>query len=176
MTGSTKILLGVVAGLVAGGAVVAVAANAAKASPSPTPSPSPSPSPTPTVTPAPAGALWMSVTTIQPGAHVRASVAGRDFAQLASSLALPTTLAGWGSLLASPQVQSAIQATTLSAWAPAGPGGAMIPGPLPADWPPDDSDAANEYHVEFVYGGAAPLLTSALPVPVLAWVAKGTGA
>jgi hypothetical protein len=172
MTGGTKILLGVVVGLVAGGTVVAIAQAANKPAPPPTPSPGPPATP---AAPTPTGAVWLPATTIAPGAHVRASVAASDFAQLASSLGLTLDLVGWTDLLAQPQVAGALHTAAMNAWAP-GPAGTMLPSALPADWPADDAGAASEYHVEFVYGGAAPLDTTTLPVPVRAWVAKGTGA
>jgi hypothetical protein len=175
MTGSTKLVLGVLAGLVAGGATVGVLASAKKAAAAaPPPALPPPPSVVPALPPPAGHVLWIATSTIAPGARVRLSLAASDFATIAQSLGLTIDFAGWQNLLASAAVQSAIHASSLLAWAPVG--GAMLPAPLPADWPADDVGAASEYHAELVYGGTVPLSTATLPVPVLAWVAKATGA
>jgi hypothetical protein len=173
MTGTAKIVLGVVAGLAAGAAVVAVA-SAQKAPPAPGTHPVLPPGPV-VVPPGPvlpplSVARWVATTTITPAARVRVSLAAADLGTFAAAMGLSPDFAGWQNLLASAPVQQVFNAKVMSAWGPVA--GVMQPGPLPADWPVDDLAAATEYHAEFVYGGSVALSTTSLPVPVSVWVAQ----
>jgi hypothetical protein len=175
MTGTVKIVLGVVAGLAAGAAVVAVA-SAQKTPPAPGPGTVPVAPPGPVVVPPGpvlppvTGARWVATTTVTPAARVRVSLAAADLGTFTAAMGLTPDFAGWQNLLASAPVQQVFNAKVMSAWGPVG--GVMQPGPLPADWPVDDLAAATEYHAEFVYGGTAALSTTSLPVPVSVWVAQ----
>jgi hypothetical protein len=132
--------------------------------PGPVPSPGPAPAPSPQI-------AWIRSTRLQPGDHVRVSLAAGAVAQAAAFLGLsgdPTSV--WAGILQSSEVQDVLHAQggQMQAW---------VPGqPLPADWPTDDPDAAGEYHVEFTYGAGSPVDLSTSPLPLYAWVGKGLGA
>ena len=173
MTGGAKVALAL--GVVAVGAF-GVAIGIAAASPYPVPAnppkpvtPPPMPGPVLPPPPTPTGAWISAPAQINPGTRVRVSVAPGDLGVLAQSIGTTADLNGWKDLLANPVVQSAIQASLVTVWGPDA-SGAMNPGPLPSNWPTDDPSPATEYHAEFVYGGASPLVLSDFPVPVLAWV------
>jgi hypothetical protein len=117
---------------------------------------------------------WVRSTVIMPGDRVRLSIDSAGVQALAQQLGLgaldPTTL--WTAILQSPLVQQTLhpQGGQLEAW---------VPGqPLPDDWPPDDTDAANEYHADFLYSGSQGLDVSAghVPTNLSVWVGKGLGA
>jgi len=159
MTMAEKVIVGLAVAAGAVGVGVAIAKSSSAAS---TPAAA-------GTTPATSGKVWVSVTQLSPGDHVRASLSQADFQTLASSLGVSgTDVNAWSSVLAFPTVQSALVASAMTAWAP---GQA-----LPADWPADDPTKAAGYHVEFTYGGTAPVMVSALPLPVKVWVARGLGA
>jgi hypothetical protein len=122
------------------------------------------------------GTAWIRASQINPGDHVRVSVASGDLGVIAAGLGIawppadPTAAAtALSAVLANPAVHTVL--------APAGDNfTAWIPGQgLPGDWPADDVNAATEYHVEFSYAGAAPVLVSSLPIPAQVWAAKGLG-
>lgn len=140
--------------------------------PAPTPAPGPAPSPSPGVLPPPGAVTWSPApATIAPGTRMRISIAPADLAVVAQSIGTTPDLNGFKDLLSNPIVQSAIQAATITVWGPDPTTGAMNPGPLPSDWPSDDPSPSTEYHADFIYGGPGPLVLSAFPVPVRAWVA-----
>jgi hypothetical protein len=174
MTDGAKIAIGVVAALAGAAGVVALVKTTSAATPAPSSTATPTATPTPTtstnsISPPSSSATWTPASTIQPGDHVRISVAPSDLATLAAALGLPTVdEQAWQQIMVTPQVQNVIHAPTLSAWGP-GPDGTMQPGPLPADWPTSDAAAATEFHADFVYQGTTPLLVSSFPVPVTAW-------
>lgn len=172
-------------------ASLGLAIGLAHASPSPSPAPPklppppvpPSPSrPTPsTPTPAtPAGpsaaVTWTPAPAqITTGTRVRISVAADDLAVLAQSIGAAADYNGWLDILVNPVVQSALQTPTLNVWGPNPSGdGTMYPGPLPADWPQDDTNWATEYHAEFQYNGRQPLVLAQFPIPLQAWIATPT--
>lgn len=186
MTGIEKVLLAL--GVAAVGAAGVGIGLAASKSSTPSPAPSPSPSPAPPATGG-GGLLWVRATTINPNDRVRVSVAASDLQTLAQSLGVAVPAASdwagmgalWQQVLASSQLQSVIEATGgVQAWWPSPPTqtntSGMAPSALPTDWPTDDPAESSEYHAQFTYGGAAPVTVASLPIPVLAWVAKGTGA
>lgn len=164
MNAAGKVAIGGLAAAAAVGVGVLIARKMA-AAPTPTPA-----GPTPGVPPQ-GSTVWVRASTIAPGQQVRLAVDPTELDVAAQTI--PgiggTDLPGFESLLASPEVQTILRATSILAWAP---GDAA----LPADWPPDDTDAATEYHAQLVYGGNAPLLVSAIPFGLRAWVPKGTGA
>lgn len=126
--------------------------------------------------PSPSAVAWVATTTVNPGDRVRVSMAAADVDTIAKTLGIPVSTVGsqqmamFQQLLASSAIVRVLapQAGQMSAWAPGD--------PLPTDWPKDDASAANEFHVEFTYAGAAPIYTTAIPIPIHAWVAKGMGA
>jgi len=116
-------------------------------------------------TPAPSGG-WTRTKVIHPFDRVRASVTAQDLSTVAQAMGVPVNAAGFEQILKSPEVTAAFQTSSISHWAP---GDA-----LPSDWPKDDSSAAKEFHVEFVYGGSIDLDASKLPIPAIVWTKKGT--
>jgi hypothetical protein len=127
-------------------------------------------------TPSPSSVAWIATTTVNPGDRVRVSIAAADVDTIAQSMGIPVATVGsaqmqmFQQLLASSAIVRVLapQGAQMSAWAPGD--------PLPLDWPKDDAGAASEFHVEFTYAGAAPIYTTAIPIPIHAWVAKGMGA
>jgi len=114
---------------------------------------------------APTPATWTRASTgtvINPGDGVRVSVASGDFAQLASSLNLPLSAAGFQQFLA---LSKTLGATNATAWAP---GDA-----LPGDWPGDDPQPASEYHAQFVFNGPAPITVQAWSITPIIWTKSG---
>lgn len=119
--------------------------------------------------------VWIRATTILPGQTVRLSVPPSALTALGITAALPD----FENVLAAPTVVQLLATQNVNTW---GPGDAN----LPADWPPDDTAAATEFHAQFVYGEVPPapgapalpaLSLSQLPLAgALAWVPKGTGA
>ena len=184
VTPAVKVYLGVVAAAAAVAGVVAIAKSSSASSPAAAP-PAPAPAPTPGVPPQ-GSTVWVRATTINPGQTVRIGMAPAAIALLAqSTTGLSPNLTGFESLLANPALVKVLGATNFQAWGPSAPGSAASSGApaLPADWPPDDTMAASEFHAQFVYAENAtaaapfpPLPVSSLPISVLAWVPKGTGA
>lgn len=113
-----------------------------------------------------AAASWQRASVINPGDHVRASLEPAAFQTIALALNMSADKAGWIAFLALPPVADAMASANVLAW---GPGD-----PLPTDWPSDDTAAATEFHVDFVYQsgivGGSPTApnqaASPLPGPV----------
>jgi hypothetical protein len=164
MESGTAVGIGVgLAALVVTGIVVAVTKKSAAAPAPPPPAPPPPPKPN--------AVAWTRTTQINPGDHVRVSVAQADVAPYAQAAGItnPDAMTTWVAVLALPPVQAALQPVggNLNAWV--GTQG------LPADWPSDDTADATEDHVEFTYGGSVAISIASLPLPVTVWVAKGLG-
>lgn len=176
MSDGVKIALVLVGAAAVGGvAYVATRPATPPAPPPPTPTPTPAPTPAPVPVPiAPSPSLtWTAATTVNPGDHVRVSMASSDLQTVMTSLGVAgaPSVAAWTQVLGNPTIQAVLAAPTMSIWGPDA-NGAMQPTPLPADWPADDTAAASEFHADFVYGGTAALSVSSLPVPLTAWVGK----
>jgi hypothetical protein len=95
---------------------------------------------------------------VQPGQRVRMSVTPANAANIiqrwgftAPGLGLWD---GWQYVLAANATQAVLQPApgSMHAYAPA-----PSANTVPAGWPPDDTQAASEYHVEFTYAGLVPL-------------------
>lgn len=126
----------------------------------------------------PAGStVWVRALSIKSGQAVRISVPVDAVGASAAVLGVGGAAAAFEVWLASLQtatVVNLLHIMTITAWGPGGPS-------LPADWPADDTNAANEYHAQFIYGetgGAFPVIAvQQIPFTgVLAWVPKGLGA
>ena len=176
MAGEATIAAVVVGGLLGVVGIAAVASSSSSSIPTPAAPPTPpSPAPTPGKTAAPcantipAGYTWEPLTgaqaMIQPGEHVRISMEPAAFNTFSNAIAnLGTGITGWTNLLSLPQVSAVLGTSNICAWAP---GDA-----LPLDWPAADVDEAAEYHADFVYQGAVPLLVASLPITAAVWVAQ----
>lgn len=162
MNAAGKVAIGAVAAAAAVGVGIAYARSRSSSTVSPS-------GPTPGVPPQ-GSTVWVRATTVAPGARMRIAIDPGELQLASQTIAgVSADLPGFEALLAAPEVQTLLHASSILAWAPADP-------QLPADWPPDDTDASTEFHAELVYQGAAPLLVAALPFPLRAWVPKGTGA
>lgn len=170
MQTAVKVALAGAAALTALGVGLAVAKSASAAPPAAPGGATPTPG-----VPPQGSTVWVRAMALEPGQRVRISLPAGALAQIPG---MPSVdLAGFEALLGTPTVVDALGATNFNTWGP----GAT----LPADWPPDDVDAATEFHADFTYAAAAAalnisyatILVSALPIPgLLAWVPKGTGA
>lgn len=171
MDSGTGVAIGVgVAAVLVTGIVIAVKKSSASTTPTP-PAPAP-PGPHPPAPPPPKNnVVWVRATQINPGDHVRISIAQADVAPYAQAAGItnPDAMTTWAAVLMLPPVQAILQPVggNLNAWI--GTQG------LPADWPNDDANVGAEDHVEFTYGGTSAVSSGALPLTVLVWTAKGLG-
>ncbi len=121
---------------------------------------------------------WNAVTQLDPGAHVRMTIAQGDLATIAQAVGLtgaisagPSACAGLSQLVQFAGFDQIVTngTTLVLTWC-----GSDF---LPPDWP--SSDSLGEYHLEFrvLAGGGSSAPISNLPFPVLgAWAAQGPGA
>jgi hypothetical protein len=165
--------------LAAGGALLAVGgvAYAATRSSAPASTAPAGTTPVPGVPPA-GSAVWVRTLTIKAGQTARISVPTDAVGASAAILGAAGAAAAfqvWLATLQTPTMVNLLHSMSGTAWGPGGPA-------LPADWPPDDTNAASEYHAQFVYGETGGNILPAIAVAqipltgVLAWVPKGLGA
>jgi hypothetical protein len=121
----------------------------------------------------PQSSAWTRTTTINPGDVVRVSMTQQDLDTVVALIPGATAdLAGFQTLISAPATLAALgllggHLVAAQVW---GPGQA-----LPSDWPPDDTQAALEYHAQFNYPGAGPVNVGIFPIPLQFWTMPGLG-
>jgi hypothetical protein len=144
-------IVAIVLGIITVGGVAAYAISSSSSTPATSTTPA-NPAPTPAATPT----VCARATTINPHDHVRVSFTQAQWATIAQQAGVTSDISGLEQFLTTASAQQALGTTQISAWSP---GNA-----LPADWPADDTNAATEYHLDFIYGGPAAFQTTAFPL------------